>query len=74
METRPEALLCPIHSGEERRWDKCQARSPRGVLLLAWWMEERRAGLAVASGILLLFVLPPVGGCHCHYHLPSYSN
>lgn len=44
---------------------------PPGVLILAWWMEERKAGPAVASGVLLWFMLPPVGCCHCH--LPSYS-
>lgn len=72
METRPEALLCTINSEEDRRWDKCEARSLRGVLLLAWWMEESKVDPAVASGILPWFMLPPAGCCHCH--LPSYSN
>lgn len=49
-----------------------QGQKPPGVLILAWGMEERKAGPAVASGVLLWFILPPVGCCHCH--LPSYSN
>lgn len=56
--------------GEEM--GQMQGQKPPGVLILAWGMEERKAGPAVASGVLLWFMLPPVGCCHCH--LPSYSN
>lgn len=34
--------------------------------MLAWWVEERKAVPAAASGILLWFMLPPVGCCHCY--------
>lgn len=70
METQPKPFLHHKQRGGEEM-GQMQGQKPPEVLILTWWME-RKAGPAVAAGVLLWFMLPPVGCCHCHP--PSYSN
>lgn len=57
METQPEALLCPTNSGEEgdgtNGRPEAQEGSPTGLV-----DGGEAGGPSVASGVLLLFMLP----------------